>query len=172
MNQLALAAVYWGPIGFTGYATTHLASTFATVAVEVGRRTYGTWGRLNVGKDVPARLAAVLPRSNRVLTLRRILQAQPETRISADESRRVEDSMHPILVAALAEDQHRRCPCGAATQLPYRLCRGCRRQRREMQDRVTAPSRCSPLNTRPFRSVLVIARVLSLLQSISKGCRG
>jgi hypothetical protein len=33
--------------------------------------------------------------------------------------------MHPILVAALAEDEHRRCPCGAVAQLPYRLCRGC-----------------------------------------------
>ena len=30
--------------------------------------------------------------------------------------------MHPILVGALAEDQHRSCPCGAVTQLPYRLC--------------------------------------------------
>jgi hypothetical protein len=36
-------------------------------------------GRLNAGKDVPARLAAVLPRSNHVLTLRRILHAQPQT---------------------------------------------------------------------------------------------
>ena len=54
--------------------------------------------------------------------------------------------MHPILVAALAEDQHRRCPCGSVTQQPYRLCRSCRRQRLEMQDHATAPSRHSPLS--------------------------
>ena len=33
---------------------------------------------------------------------------------------------HPILVAALAEDRRRRCPCGAVAQQPYGLCRGCR----------------------------------------------
>ena len=80
--------------------------------------------------------------------------------------------MHPILVAALAEDQHRRCPCGAVTQQPYRLCRSCRRQRLEMQDHATAPSRRSPLNARLFRNAPPFARVLSLLQSISKGCQG
>jgi hypothetical protein len=32
-------------------------------------------GRLHLGEDVPARLALVLPRSNRVLTFRRILHA-------------------------------------------------------------------------------------------------
>jgi len=80
--------------------------------------------------------------------------------------------MHPILVAALAEDQHRRCTCGAVTQLPYRLCRGCRRQRLEMQDRATASSRRSPLNVRLFRNPPPFGRVRSLLQSMSKGCQG
>ena len=32
---------------------------------------------------------------------------------------------HPILVAALAEDRRRRCPCGAVAQQPYGLCREC-----------------------------------------------
>jgi hypothetical protein len=79
--------------------------------------------------------------------------------------------MHPILVAALAEDQHRRCPCGAVTQQPCRLSRDCRRQRLEMQDHVTTPSRHSRL-ARLFRNARPFARVLSLLQSISKGCQG
>ena len=30
---------------------------------------------------------------------------------------------HQILVAALAEDRRRRCPCGAVAQQPYGLCR-------------------------------------------------
>ena len=32
---------------------------------------------------------------------------------------------HPILIAALAEDRRRRCPCGAVAQQPYGLCREC-----------------------------------------------
>jgi hypothetical protein len=32
---------------------------------------------------------------------------------------------HPILVAALAEDRRRRCPCEAVSQHPYGLCRKC-----------------------------------------------
>jgi hypothetical protein len=79
--------------------------------------------------------------------------------------------MHPILVAALNEDQHRRCRCGAITQLPYRLCHGCRRQRLVMQDPI-APSRRPPLNTGLFRNAPPFAWVLSLLQSVSRGCRG
>ena len=80
--------------------------------------------------------------------------------------------MHPILVATLTEDQHRRCHSGAITQLPYRLCHGCRRQRLVMQDHPTAPSRRPPLNTRLFRNARLFAWVPSLLQSVSKGYRG
>jgi len=80
--------------------------------------------------------------------------------------------MHPILVAALTEDQHRRSHSATITQLPYRLCHGCRRQRLVMQDHPTTPSRRPPLNTRLFRNAPPFAWVLSLLQSVSKGCRG
>jgi hypothetical protein len=80
--------------------------------------------------------------------------------------------MHPILVAALAEDQHRRCPCGAVTQLPYRLCRSCRQQRLEMQDRATALSQHSSLNARLLRNAPPFAWVLSIVQRTSKGCQG
>jgi hypothetical protein len=79
--------------------------------------------------------------------------------------------MHPILVAALAETQHRRSACEAVTEQPCRLCRGPRRQRLEMHDHATTPSRHSTL-ARLFRNARPFARVLSLLQSISKGCQG
>jgi hypothetical protein len=81
--------------------------------------------------------------------------------------------MHPILVAALAEDRRRRCPCGAVTQQSYRPCRSCRRgQHLELQDRADAPSQRSPLGACQIRNTLPCARVLSLLHSISKGCQG
>jgi hypothetical protein len=78
--------------------------------------------------------------------------------------------MHPILVAALAEDRHRRFPCAVVTQRPCRLCRG-RRQYLEMQDNATAPPLRSPLVARLFRNAQLFARVLSLVQR-SKGHRG
>lgn len=80
--------------------------------------------------------------------------------------------MHPILVAALTADQHLRCPCGAVTQRPYRLCHGCRRQRLVMQDCAIAPPQRSLLKARLFRNASPFAWVLSLLQRISKGCQG
>ena len=33
--------------------------------------------------------------------------------------------MHPDLLAALADERRRRCPCGAATEHPYSLCCKC-----------------------------------------------
>jgi hypothetical protein len=78
--------------------------------------------------------------------------------------------MHPILVAALAQDRHRRCPYGAVTWQPYTLCRGCRhRQYLEMQDHATAllVVECTPIPKRPARGA-----VLPLLQSISKVRQG
>ena len=80
--------------------------------------------------------------------------------------------MHPILVVALAEDRHRRCPCGAVTQQLYPLCPGCRRQGLEMQGYVTALSRRSPLNAHLFRNAPLFAWARSLLQSTRKGRQG
>ena len=34
--------------------------------------------------------------------------------------------MHPDLLAALADDRRRQCPCGAVTEQPHHLCRKCR----------------------------------------------
>ena len=77
---------------------------------------------------------------------------------------------HPILIAALAEDRRRRCPCGAVAQQPYGLCRECRAVavwRRET-DTDEAPRR-SQLDTCRNPKARLLARVASLLQIISKG---
>jgi hypothetical protein len=77
---------------------------------------------------------------------------------------------HPILVAALAEDRRRRCPCGAAAQQRDGLCRECQ---------AVAVSRCETEQTRRHGSpnwtrartltARLLALVTSLLQIISKG---
>jgi hypothetical protein len=81
--------------------------------------------------------------------------------------------MHPILVAALAEDRHRRCPCGAVAQRPHRPCRNCRHGHYlKLQHSAAAPMRRFPLSASQIRRALSFARLLSLLQSTSKGTKG
>lgn len=81
--------------------------------------------------------------------------------------------MHPILVAARAEDRHRRCPCGAVAQQPHRPRRNCRNWHYlELQDSAAAPMRRFPLSASQIRRALSFARLLSLFQSISKGAKG
>jgi hypothetical protein len=77
---------------------------------------------------------------------------------------------HPILVAGLAEDRRRWCPCGATAQQRCVLCRECRavavwRRETEQARRHGAPDwrRAGTLKARLF------ARVASLLQIIGKG---
>jgi hypothetical protein len=77
---------------------------------------------------------------------------------------------HPILVAALAEDRPRWCPCGAAAQQRDGLCRECQavavwRCETEQTRRHGAPNwtRAGALKVR------LLALVTSLLQVISKG---
>jgi hypothetical protein len=78
--------------------------------------------------------------------------------------------MHPILVAALAEERHRRCLCGAVTQQSYRLRGGCRHgQHLDVHDHATSPSRRYPLHARHILNAPLFARVVSLLQDASKG---
>ena len=77
---------------------------------------------------------------------------------------------HPILIAALVEDQRRWCPCGAVAQQPYGLCRECqavavwRREAGQSSRRTT--HRLTHAGTGKAR---LFARVASLLQAISKG---
>ena len=77
---------------------------------------------------------------------------------------------HAILVAALAEDRRRQCSCGAVTQKPNNMCRGCRacaasRHEAGRSSRRTA-SRWTPARAPKAR---LLAWVASLLQIIGKG---
>jgi len=76
---------------------------------------------------------------------------------------------HQILVAALAEDRCRRCPCGAVAQQPHSLCRECQavtvwRRETKRTRRRSAPNwiRTGTLKAR------LLARVALLLQFIGK----
>ena len=77
---------------------------------------------------------------------------------------------HPILVAALAEDRRRQCPCGAVTQEPNDMCRGCRaaavsRHETARSNRRTA-SHWTPARLAKAR---LFGWAASLLQIIGKG---
>ena len=77
---------------------------------------------------------------------------------------------HPILVAALAEDRRRQCPCGAVAQQPYGLCRECRAvavwRHETARTSRRAASRWTRAGTAKAR---LLAWVASLLQIIGKG---
>ena len=77
---------------------------------------------------------------------------------------------HPILVAALAEDQRRQCSCGAVMQEPNGRCRKCRavavpRHEVARSSRRTA----SRWTTAGIAKARLFAWVASLLQVIGKG---
>jgi hypothetical protein len=79
--------------------------------------------------------------------------------------------MHPILIAALANDRHRLCFCDSVAQRPDRLCRNCHRRHYLLLQDVAASSQCSVLGVGKIRRALPFAWVSPLLQSISKGCQ-
>jgi hypothetical protein len=77
---------------------------------------------------------------------------------------------YSILLAALAEDQRRRCLCGAVAQQDYGLCRECQTAavwRRETT-RTSRRAAASWTYVGTARARL-FARATSLLQIISKG---
>ena len=77
---------------------------------------------------------------------------------------------HPILIAALAEDRRRRCPCGAVAQQPYGLCRECQAAAVWRRETTRTSRRATPGWTRAGTvKARLFARVASLLQIISKG---
>ena len=77
---------------------------------------------------------------------------------------------HPILVAALAEDRRRRCPCGAVAQQPYGLCRECQAVAAWRRETARTRRRAAPTWTHAGTvKARLFARVASLLQIISKG---
>ena len=77
---------------------------------------------------------------------------------------------HPILVAALAEDRHRQCPCGAIAQQSYGLCRECQAVAVWRFETAQTRRRAAPTWTRAGTvKARLLARAASLLQIISKG---
>ena len=80
---------------------------------------------------------------------------------------------HPILIAALAEDRRRWCPCGAAAQQRYGLCHECRAVAVSCLETEQARLHGAPNWTRArARKTRLLARVASLLQIIGKGAEG
>lgn len=77
---------------------------------------------------------------------------------------------HPILIAALVEEQRRRCPCGTVAQQPYALCRECRATVVWRREATWTNRRATPnwTSARTARARL-FTRVGSLLQIIGKG---
>jgi hypothetical protein len=78
--------------------------------------------------------------------------------------------MHPIFIAAPAEDRHRQCPCGGVTQQRYGLCRECQAVAVWQHKTTRTSRRATPSWTHAGTGkALLFARVASLLQIISKG---
>ena len=132
-------------------------------------------GRLLHGADVLARPGPVLSRSNRVLTLRRILRCttagSPPS--GGDRSEWKELPVHPNLIAALAEDRRKSCPCGAVTGQPCGLCRKCL-ARMVWRRRTSRPARRAVRRRadRPARDrAWVFAVAASMLRTIGKGAK-
>jgi hypothetical protein len=77
---------------------------------------------------------------------------------------------HPVLVAALAEDRHRQCSCGAVTQEPNGTCRGCRAASVSRYETARSSRRiASPWTHAGVVKARLFAWVASLLQVIGKG---
>ena len=76
---------------------------------------------------------------------------------------------HQILVAALAEDRRRGCPCGAVAQQPHGLCRECQAVSVWRRETKRTSRRGDPNWTRTGTSkARLLARVASLLRIIGK----
>jgi len=81
--------------------------------------------------------------------------------------------MHPDLTAALAEDRHKSCPCGAFTDQPHSLCRRCR-ARMGWRRCTSRPSRRAVRRSagRQTRGrAWIIAVAASILRTIGKGAK-
>ncbi len=74
--------------------------------------------------------------------------------------------MHPVLVATLAEDRCRRCPCGEVTQQFYHPYRNWRHGHHlELQDSAATPLLRASLGAGQIWAALSFSSVLSLLQT-------
>jgi len=76
---------------------------------------------------------------------------------------------HQILVAALAEDRRRRCPCGGVAQQPHGLCRECQAVAVwRCETKWTRRSGAADGTRKGTLKARLLARVASLLQIIGK----
>jgi hypothetical protein len=79
---------------------------------------------------------------------------------------------HPILIAALAEDRRRWCPCGAIAELPCGLCRECRAAAASRRATARTTRRTGPYRARAeITRARLTALITSLLQIFSEGAR-
>lgn len=79
--------------------------------------------------------------------------------------------MHPEIIAALANERHRQCPCGAVAERPWTLCRKCHarvawRRRNDGTSR-RAARRIARRQAR--HGARLLAGALALLSITSKG---
>jgi hypothetical protein len=78
---------------------------------------------------------------------------------------------NPKLIASLADDQHRHCPCGAVAEQPQRLCRKCH-ARMTWRRKTTRTSRRAARRLAAHQAhegTRILASAMALLQAISKG---
>lgn len=78
----------------------------------------------------------------------------------------------PRLIAALADDRHRQCPCGAVAERPDRLCRKCRARllwRRKTTRTSRRAARRLAAHQAHEEGTRIFASAMALLQAISKG---
>ena len=78
---------------------------------------------------------------------------------------------HPKLIAALAEDQRRHCPCSAVAEQSERLCRKCH-ARMAWRRKTTRTSRRAARRLAAHQAhegTRILASAMARLQTISKG---
>jgi hypothetical protein len=77
----------------------------------------------------------------------------------------------PHLIAALADDRHRQCPCGALAERSDRLCRKCH-ARMLWRRKTTRTSRRAARRLTAHQAhegTRILTSAIALLQAISKG---
>jgi len=78
---------------------------------------------------------------------------------------------HPRLIAVLADERGRQCPCGAVAEQPERLCRKCHARmtwrRKTTRTNRRATRRLAALQA--HEGTRILASAMALLQAIGKG---
>jgi hypothetical protein len=78
---------------------------------------------------------------------------------------------HPRLIAVLADDRRRQCPCGAVAEQSERLCRKCH-ARMTWRRKTTRTSRHAARRLAAHQAhegTCILASAMELLQIVSKG---